>query len=343
MRLTKCIVLFIALSGFYITAVSQEKIKTSKEIVESFHGTPDWQKTLDQLVTLYGKQKADSLIQSAKVEYYFLLKDYPVYIKEFIKNVQVKGTLKQPRHYNSAAWHVFQYATDAEDLALAESWITTALKTEAINPAFLDTKANILYKSGNIQQAITTQWFSVYNGLSISTMDPAILVDLFKMKAGLPTWKYPETIVKRNEKADDEIWLSINHKLSRGIDSLVWQARFKENQSGDAHVLIRYVNEFKPQRTPPDLNGYAWAVLEKSNTKTELETALAWSKESLKMEKDNFAYLDTYANLLYKLGRKKEAIECERKALALCPEAEKPFYQNTLDEMKKGKKTWPAK
>jgi predicted Zn-dependent protease len=52
------------------------------------------------------------------------------------------------------------------------------------------------------------------------------------------------------------------------------------------------------------------------------------------------AYLDTYANLLYKAGKKNEAIAWQQKAVEASPENERPGYQSTLDKMKKGEKTW---
>ena len=51
-------------------------------------------------------------------------------------------------------------------------------------------------------------------------------------------------------------------------------------------------------------------------------------------------FIDTYANLLYKLNRKEEAIETEIQAMNLAPAAEKSNYQETIDKMKKGEKTW---
>jgi hypothetical protein len=49
-------------------------------------------------------------------------------------------------------------------------------------------------------------------------------------------------------------------------------------------------------------------------------------------------YFDTYANLLYKLGHTKEAIEWEEKAVKLKPD-EKTFTK-TLEQMKKGEPTY---
>jgi tetratricopeptide (TPR) repeat protein len=67
---------------------------------------------------------------------------------------------------------------------------------------------------------------------------------------------------------------------------------------------------------------------------TCVKEALEWSKRSFK-DKENHMYLDTYANILYKLGNKEEAIKWEEKAIALGGD-----YNDTLEKMKKGEKTW---
>ena len=67
--------------------------------------------------------------------------------------------------------------------------------------------------------------------------------------------------------------------------------------------------------------------------------ALEWSKRSLK-ENNEPAFIDTYANLLYKLGKKDEAIIWEQKAFDLAPESDRRDIQETLDKMKAGEKTW---
>jgi tetratricopeptide (TPR) repeat protein len=68
-----------------------------------------------------------------------------------------------------------------------------------------------------------------------------------------------------------------------------------------------------------------------------VEEALEWSKRSFAENQDpNF--MDTYANLLYKLGRKDEAIAVQEKAVSLAKD-KKPL-EETLNKMKKGEKTW---
>jgi predicted RNA polymerase sigma factor len=54
--------------------------------------------------------------------------------------------------------------------------------------------------------------------------------------------------------------------------------------------------------------------------------------------------MDTYANILHKLGKTKEAIEVQERAVALTTDAaSKQSLQETLDKMKKGEKTWTDK
>lgn len=100
-----------------------------------------------------------------------------------------------------------------------------------------------------------------------------------------------------------------------------------------------------------ELNEHAWHFYEMFTNVGDLETALKWSYQSMElfnglnrerqspMKLGNPAYLDTYAQLLYKLGRKQEAIEWQTKAV----EAQKitgssaGSFEATLVKMKAGK------
>jgi len=95
------------------------------------------------------------------------------------------------------------------------------------------------------------------------------------------------------------------------------------------------------------LNNDAWFLFENSTDKKQLEAAFTWSKKAIEKEPEVGNWLDTYANLLYKLGRKKEAIEWEEKALQLEKENAlknngklNPVFAETLEKMKKGIPTW---
>ena len=87
------------------------------------------------------------------------------------------------------------------------------------------------------------------------------------------------------------------------------------------------------------LNNYAWDVFQHSKDRQELTKALSWSSRAVMMNPSE-NWMDTYANILYKLDRKKEAIMWEEIAAKLSPTD--TDIQVNLEKMKKGEPTWPA-
>jgi tetratricopeptide (TPR) repeat protein len=91
------------------------------------------------------------------------------------------------------------------------------------------------------------------------------------------------------------------------------------------------------------LNSSAWDVFQYSDDKEELDKALSWSnivvnKMEPKAGPNYGTFMDTKANLLYKLGRKEEALELEAKAIVLTPNDK--GVQEAYHKMKEGKPTW---
>ena len=84
--------------------------------------------------------------------------------------------------------------------------------------------------------------------------------------------------------------------------------------------FVQTIEQFRSKKTLTNdqLNNYAWKVFSNCSDIKILKSVLKLSKASfeneLKMDPNN---IDTYANLLYKLGRIKEAIEWEKKAKIL--------------------------
>jgi len=129
-------------------------------------------------------------------------------------------------------------------------------------------------------------------------------------------------------------------KVAVAKEAMGWKLR-NNDFKGYVKMLDSLMLQYPVQMSYPDeLNSNSMAVFALSDDKTLLNKALLWSKKSLELDKDNPMYLDTYANLLYKLGQTKEAIEIETKALELVEEAKKKSYQEVLDKMKIGKPTW---
>ena len=71
-----------------------------------------------------------------------------------------------------------------------------------------------------------------------------------------------------------------------------------------------------------------------------LNQAMAWMKQVVEIEK-NSVTMSAYANLLYKLGHREDALKWQERGTILSPESDMEMYQEIWDKMKKGEKTWP--
>jgi tetratricopeptide (TPR) repeat protein len=87
-----------------------------------------------------------------------------------------------------------------------------------------------------------------------------------------------------------------------------------------------------------ELNSVAWDFYEKVTDLMAIKKALCWSKRSLEISPEKHEYWDTYAHLLYKLGRKNKAILAQKKAIKFMKKFEKDDemrdYYKTLEKMK---------
>lgn len=117
-----------------------------------------------------------------------------------------------------------------------------------------------------------------------------------------------------------------------------WEADF----INFALTMDKYIADFPDQQNKYELNNLAWWVFEKNNDPKVLKSALLWSKMTLEgSTAKEVMFMDTYANLLYKLGRKQEAIELETEAVKLSGEKDNNGdFHKVLSKMKKGEKTW---
>lgn len=279
-------------------------------------------------------------------------------------------------HYslNAKAWGVFKNSNDKEEIKSAIEWSKQSINLveskdsihEETLSKYLDTYANLIYKSGDKTFAINNQQkaFSMLSGkeplwhldtgkITLGEEKINRLVTLFKMEKGMPIWldNFDTVSIRSSYKTDKKYWNKIGAWLkgsytNRQADSLVYLGKIsyiKEKKDWPAYWTLYIDNAEKyGNSTILQKNTNAWELFLHCDTKSELEKALSWSKETLKDTNNNsyYAYIDTYANLLYKLGRTKEAIAWSEKALILSTEKEKASYQSTLDKMKNGVKTW---
>jgi thioredoxin-related protein len=103
-------------------------------------------------------------------------------------------------------------------------------------------------------------------------------------------------------------------------------------------AIVAYMKTYSDHITDAELNDLAWSVFQSCPDMTCVSEVLDWGKR-LKDDSDG-SLVDTYANILYKLGKKDDAIALETKAISIVPDADKGTLQETLDKMKKGQPTW---
>jgi hypothetical protein len=109
-------------------------------------------------------------------------------------------------------------------------------------------------------------------------------------------------------------------------------------------IINDYIKMCGPIILPAELNNYSWLIFENSNEASMLQSAVEWTEFALRSEREDKAILDTYANLLYKIKRKDEALLYERKALQISMRngnADNKIYEETISKMERGEKTWP--
>ena len=101
-----------------------------------------------------------------------------------------------------------------------------------------------------------------------------------------------------------------------------WDIKEQQLSTSSNRAIKRYrkiSSEYASQ-----LNNIAWSYYEMTTDLENLAKALKWANRAIEINsevckpqnKDNSAYLDTYAHLLYKMNQFEEAINWEKKAIA---------------------------
>lgn len=212
-----------------------------------------------------------------------------------------------------------------------------------------DKPFKVLYKSGKRADAIMRQKdFAkniVYSVIVREEINPRIWPRKKPISA-TPDWA----------KLKTEIGYKYNNDYT---DLVVLDAQLKwYHQKKDHSKEIKYTVE-KIEKYGIDTAGVGWAMFNNMaydlffkhcDNKDTLNKVISWLGAINKDHPDDYPNMDTYANLLYKVGRNAEAINLEDRAAQLDAEEAKkqkrdpdPSFRETLDKMKAGKPTWPEK
>jgi len=147
----------------------------------------------------------------------------------------------------------------------------------------------------------------------------------FLMKTGQTKFK---EIQERNDAFST--FFLMNNIRTNGLDTAIVQGNValaeKIMQNEDSVLKQEFMNE-----EASTFNNIAWNFYLNVNSEASLKKALSLSQLSIKLNPTHF-YFDTYAHLLFKLKKIKEAIEYEKMAITLLQRKTVPVNNKLLTE-----------
>lgn len=149
--------------------------------------------------------------------------------------------------------------------------------------------------------------------------------------------------IKNKESKEFDAAIDMLHKHGSPEDtaSMARSLRmyyFEKTADWDAYSAMALKIVEEPDATNSMKNSYAWAIYENVDDKKVLTAARDWMKSVVEAEPD-YAYIDTYAALLYKLGQYKEAEKQALKAIEVGTENKNNVEgtQELLEKIRKAK------
>ncbi len=255
-------------------------------------------------------------------QYYVLLKEYKQARKDSAFLHKIANAALDAYDTANIPVVVNEYLNTQSDLYTPENlrlleWITQSSKDKGFN-IMLDNPEKVNAVLGKGVAESRTQ------GIIISEEI------LEKYKIQQPDWKVITTTITKKYPAQ------ANEVIAKG--KFVYYGN-RNDWKNFQYAIVDYLKIYGAKVSPGKLNDYAWMIFQNCDDRDCLAEALKWSKLSFK-DNNEPAFMDTYANILYKLGKKDEALSWEKKALELVPEIDKKNYGETIEKMKKGEKTW---
>jgi thioredoxin-related protein len=171
--------------------IHEEEIEPEIYLALKSHVEPEWGKMERAIEQKYARAYAKNDILDARVEFYHKAKEWHKYAKYFVIRSEKAGIANASSGrgnailLNNTAFEVFKYSDSKKELKKALSWVNEAIKMDSNPyPDALDTKANILYKLGQIKEGLSLETESA----NLAPQNSDIQESLRKMKRGLPTW-----------------------------------------------------------------------------------------------------------------------------------------------------------
>jgi|GEM_PF-1007586 len=174
----------------------QEEVRPAIKKANSMNIMPDWNALQTTITHKYGRNYAARPILDTKVWWYQKHQQWSFFCKYLYQQMHANKNLDS-NTLNSAAWMMFLYSTEKEQLAAALQWTQQAINLELIQQiegapmiATCSTYGNLLYKLGRKEEAI-----AYYQKMVVSRAPVEARIwpnTLLRMQEGQPTWKNRE-------------------------------------------------------------------------------------------------------------------------------------------------------
>jgi thioredoxin-related protein len=156
--------------------------------------TPDWKFIESHVVLKYGEILASKLLFNTRLGWHYAKKDWGSVVKFELENIERNGldTAGIGKNLLNNLFYsiIFMHATDSADLSRAAEYMQLLLSIEPNKETWLDTYANLLYKSGRKQDALRAEEkaLSIARQKRNEEYEKYYLEIIYKMKNNQPTW-----------------------------------------------------------------------------------------------------------------------------------------------------------
>jgi thioredoxin-related protein len=118
-----------------------------------------------------------------------------------------------------------------------------------------------------------------------------------------------------------------------------WYKRHRNHDAYAKYYIIK-LKYYTPDYSSEigNINDFIWETFIHVNDKKLLSNVIPWGQKMVELAPNMSDLLDSYANLLYKAGKKEDAIMWQEKAVQLAPSDQD--HQNALAQMKKNEPTY---
>jgi thioredoxin-related protein len=158
---------------------------------------------------------------------------------------------------------------------------------------------------------------------------------------------YSEADWKKLDKMICEKYTTAYAKRNVLSAKIEWYLRHRNYYLYAKYYLIKldeYPPDIKEGATSAVINEFAWNVFLNITDKNLIKRATRWIEKVVidTTNRVSYEWMDTYANLLYKAGRKQDAIQWEEKAMSASREPFAALYSKVIEQMKRGEPTYGA-